>query len=90
MVLLLRFKTKIADRIGNDGTKNVKIRVPLRYLCNFWRTLEMELINCEINLILTWSTRCFLTDAPIVGQVPIFKITDTKLCVTVVTLYNFM
>ena len=48
-------KTKIASRIGNDGTKNVKIRVPLKYLSNFWRTLEMPLIYCEINLILTWS-----------------------------------
>ena len=34
-----KFKTKIADRIGNNGTKDVKIRVPLKYLSNFWRTL---------------------------------------------------
>ena len=33
------FKTKIAGRTGNDGTKDVKIRVPLKYLKNFWRTL---------------------------------------------------
>ena len=36
-----KVKTKIAGRIGNDGTKNVKIMVPLKYLCNIWRTLEM-------------------------------------------------
>ena len=29
--------------------------VPLKYLSDFWRTLEMPLINCEIELILTWS-----------------------------------
>ena len=52
-----KFKTKIAVRIGDDGTKNVKVRVPLKYLSNFWRTLEMPLINCGINLILTWSNR---------------------------------
>ena len=35
--------------------KNVKIMVPLKYLRNFWRTLGLPLINCEINLILAWS-----------------------------------
>ena len=55
-----KFKTKIAGRTGNDGTKNVKIGVPLKYLSNFWKTLEMLLINCEINLILSWSNRCFI------------------------------
>ena len=47
-----KFKTKIAGRIGNNGTKDVKIRVTLKHLSNLWRTLEMPLINCEINLIL--------------------------------------
>ena len=36
-----------------DGAKDVEIMVPLKYLSNFWRTLEMPLINCEINLILS-------------------------------------
>ena len=49
----IEFKTKIAGRIGNDGTKNVKIRVLLNYLSNSWRTLKIPLINSEINLILT-------------------------------------
>ena len=44
---------------GNNGTKNVEIMVPLKYLSNFWRTSEIPLINCEINLIITWSTNCF-------------------------------
>ena len=48
---LLNFKVKITGRTGNDGTKNVEIMVPLKYLSNFWRTLEMPLINCEVNLI---------------------------------------
>ena len=39
---------------ANNGTKNVEIMVPLKYLRNFWRTLEMTLINCEINLDLYW------------------------------------
>ena len=48
-----KFKVKIRGRTGNDGTKDVEIMVPLKYLSNFWRTLEMPLINCEVNLILT-------------------------------------
>ena len=48
------FKVKITGRTGNNGTKDVAIMVPLKYLSNFWRTLEMPLINCEVNLILTW------------------------------------
>ena len=62
------------------------IIVQLKYLSNFWRTLEMPLINCEINLILIWSARCFIIDAPIDNQEPTFTITDTKFYVKVVTL----
>ena len=74
-----KYKTKIAGRTGNDGTKNVKIRTLLKYLGNFWRTFKMSLINCEINLILTWSVRCFIIDAPIARQEATFTITDTRL-----------
>ena len=58
----------------------------LNYLSNFWRTLEVSLINCEINLILTWSNRCFITDNPNDNQESKFKITDTKLYLPIVTL----
>ena len=46
-------KEKITDSTENDVTKAVKIMVPLKYLSNFWRTLEIPIINYEINLILT-------------------------------------
>ena len=49
------FKVKFTCQTGNDGTKDVGIIVPLKYLSNFWGTLEMPLINCEVNFILTWS-----------------------------------
>ena len=71
-------KTPVA---GNE--ENVEIMVPLKYLSNFWRTLEMTLVNCEVNLILTWSSACVFTNSTGTG---IFKITDTKLYVPVVTL----
>ena len=45
------FKVKITGYTGDDGTKDFEITVPLKYLSNFWRTLEMPLINCEVNLI---------------------------------------
>ena len=57
--------------------------VPLKYLSNFWRTLEMPLINCEVNLNLTWSSTCVITNS---NGAATFEITDTKLYVPVVTL----
>ena len=60
--------------------------VPLKYLSNFWRTLEMPLINCEINLILTWSANFFIVSTNVAAQNATFEITDTKLYVSVVTL----
>ena len=86
----------------NNLTKNdVKIVVPLKHLRNFWRSLNIPLINCEIELILTWFKNCVLIDKltrdanynvnPRVSEInnpenPIFQITCTKLYVLVVTL----
>ena len=81
-----KFKAKIAGQTGDDGTKDVEIMVPLKYLSKFWRTLEMPLINCEVNLILTWSSTCVLIATNIPNQIATFAITDTKLYVSVVTL----
>ena len=80
------FKAKITGQTGNGGTKDVEIMVPLKYLSNFWRTLEMPLINCEVNLILAWSSTCVLIASDIQAQNATFEITDTKLYVPVVTL----
>ena len=70
---LFKFKRKIAGRTGMDGTRIVKIMAPLKYLSNFWRILEMLLIKCEINLILTWSENCFVIDNAVDNQIPKFK-----------------
>ena len=75
---------KVTGKPPNDGNeKDVDIMVPLKYLSNFWRTLEMPLINCEITLMLTWSSTCVITNSTGAGS---FAITDTKLYVPVVTL----
>ena len=65
------YKTSITWKLeGIDRTKDVEIVVPLKYLSNFWRTLNMPLINCEINLILTWSENCVLTNKATRDAVP--------------------
>ena len=54
-----KYKIKIIGKTPNNGnTKNTKIVVSLKYLSNFWRTLEIPLINCEVNLQLTCATDC--------------------------------
>ena len=60
--------------------------VPLKHLSKFWRTLEMLLINCEVELILNWSAYCVVIYTNVANQVPMFTITDTNLYVPVVTL----
>ena len=77
-------KIKITGRTPAGGNeKDVEILVPLKYLSNFWRTLEMPLINRDVTLILTWSPTCVICNST--GEAK-FKITDTKLYVPVVTL----
>ena len=77
---LSKSKLKITGNTPADG--NTKV-VPLKYLSIFWRTLEKTLINCEVNLILTWSSTCVITNSAGARR---FTITDTKLYVPVVTL----
>ena len=80
------FKSKIkitGKTLAASNTKDVEIIVPLKYLSNFWRTLKMPLINCEVNLVLTWSPTCAISSAT--GEIK-FKITETKLYFSVVTL----
>ena len=59
--------------------------VPLKYLSNFWRTLEFTLINCEINLDLQGSKKCVIVYSNADQEIT-FSITDTKLYVPVVSL----
>ena len=77
-------KLKITGNSPADGdTKDVEIIVPLKYLSNFWRTLEMLLVNYEVNHTLTWSSTCVSTNSTGARK---FAITDTNLYVPVVTL----
>ena len=72
-------KVKITVKIPAAGDrKNVETAVPLKYLRKFWITLEMPLINCEINLILTWSPTCVITNS---RSVRTFTRTDAKVSI---------
>ena len=89
-------KSIILIMVQIDLVKKVEIVVPLKHLSNFWKSLDMPLINCEVSLNLTWSEKCVITslerreiantrkDSSSTNAT--FKITDTKLYVPVVTL----
>ena len=83
-----------ANKVGKN---EIEVVIPLKHLSNFWKSLNIPLINCEVELILTWPKNCVLADmttrdaeggnpaiaAPVVLT---FEITDTKLYVPIVTL----
>ena len=83
------FKTKINGQTDdNRRIDNVEIIVSLKYSNNFWRTLEMPLINYEIELVLTWTANCVIIYTDIAGQNPTFTITETNLYVPVVRILH--
>ena len=75
---LFYLKLKLTSQTDNNGTKNVLILVPLKYLNNFCRTLVMPLINCELTLELCWSENCVIVATNVAAQATTFFITDTK------------
>ena len=59
-----KYKANLIANTHTDGTKKgIKIAVPLKYLSNFWRLLEMSLINCKVEFSLKWIENCVLTAA---------------------------
>ena len=94
-----KYNTSIVGKTSedNDSLTNAKAAIPLKHLSNFWRVLNIPLINWEVELILTWSKNCVLPDmavrvaqdgnpAIVAPSGATFKIADTKLHVLVVTL----
>ena len=94
------YKTEITGSLdaGEDEKEDVTIAIPLKYLGNFWRSLDIPLINCEITLVLSWYKECVLVGRAFRGPPAAaanrinsptsakFEITDCKLYVPVVTL----
>ena len=71
-----------ADKIGKNETEVV---IPLKHLSNFWRTSNISLINCEIELILAWSKSCLLADVP---NVPNVRIKDLNVLIDGKSFFN--
>ena len=82
-IKLLGNVIEVAGDAAGVRRLNVKVVVSLKYLSNFFRSLEMPLINCKIKLSLTWKKECVLSTGA--GEA-VFIINDTKLYVPVVTL----
>ena len=91
------YKTEITGSLdaGEDQKEDVKIAILLKFLGNFWRNLDIPLINCEITLVFSWYKECVLVGRAFRGRPavvinsptdPKFGITDCKLYVPVVTL----
>ena len=90
------YKTEITGSLdaGEDEKEDVKIAIPLKYLGNFWRSLDIPLINCEITLVLSWYKECVLVGRAHRGPPAAainsptdakFEITDCKLYIPIVT-----
>ena len=77
--------TDCINKVNNnqvDIAEDIAVVMPMY---NFERTLEMPLINCEVNLILIWSADCIIIYTDVVNQIPTFTITEINLPVPVVT-----
>ena len=81
-----KFKNRLTGQTNDDGIINVQIMVPLKYLSSFWRTLEIPLINCEIELLLTCSRNSVRISTDINNQIRTFTVTEANLYVSVVQL----
>ena len=81
------YKSKLISGTDDNNVNNVKLVVPLKYVSSFFRSLEMPLVNCKIDLELIWRKDCIISSADAAaGQVVSFMVTNTKLYIPVVTL----
>ena len=82
-----KYKSNLIGNTDEDGAnrkkENVRIACPLKYLSHFWRSLEMLLINCTVDISLKWIENFILSTA---GTAATFKITDAKIYVPILTL----
>ena len=64
------YKTKLIGSMPNDNdTLDTEVVVPLKYFSNFWRSLDLPLINCETELDLLWSKECIISEISVIPAV---------------------
>ena len=81
------YKSKLIKGTDNNNVNNVKLAVPLKDVSNFFRLLEMPLVNCKMDLELTWHKDCMISSAnAAANRVVSFMITNSKLYVPIITL----
>ena len=56
------YKTKLLGSTPNNNILRAEVAIPLKYLSNFWRSLDLPLNNCEIELDLSWSDKCAISE----------------------------
>ena len=82
-----KYKVNIIGNTVADGAnrkkESVKIAVPLKYLNNYWRSLETLLINCKVEILLKWIENCLLSNS---GTAATSEITDANIYIPIVTL----
>ena len=71
---MFNYKAKRTRQTRDNARKNVEMKVPLKYLSKFWRTLEILTINCKINLIQTCSGNCVIVSTACASQGAAFSI----------------
>ena len=81
------YKSKFTGQTAANGEKQVEVAVPLKYLSNFWRNLELPLIFCDVELEMKWKSSCILVSGANTGNVG-FTINNARLYVPAVTLAN--
>ena len=97
-----KYKNKIINNTNNAGAKDIELAIPLEYLGNFCRSLNIPLISCEVSLELKWDKNCVISsleqrviegaDPPAIDNEPTgvtLEITKCILYVLVVTLSNY-
>ena len=60
----------IGNTLDDDNVWDAEIVIPLNYLSNFWRSLTLPLINCEIEIDLAWSKECTISEISLMPRIP--------------------
>ena len=68
----------IGGTSNDNNTLRTEVLIPLKYFSNFRRSLELPLINCEIQFDLSWSKECITSEISITPAVPGYNNTNLK------------